>query len=88
MAEMTVDDHIRSVDRAVEAIAHVRRMAEQSDLNMEEFDRKLDALCTEKHRKFAEMDDFALAIYGLDVVLKAGMGRQLFEDLFRGDDNE
>ena len=88
MAKMTVDDHIRSLDRAVEAIAHVRRMVEQSDLDMEEFDRKLDALCTEKHRKFAEMDDTELAIYGLGVILKAGMGRQLFEDLFRGDGNE
>lgn len=88
MAEVTVDDHIKSLDRAVEAIAHVRRMVERSDLDVEEFDRKLDALCTEKHKKFAEMNDTALTFYGLEVVIKAGKGKELFEALFRGDGEE
>lgn len=88
MAKMTVDDCIKGLGSAVEAIAHVRRMAEESDLDMEEFDRKLDALCTEKHKKFAEMDETALAIYGLEIIFKAGKGEEVLGKLFRGDDNE
>jgi hypothetical protein len=85
MEKITLDEHIKGLEKPVEVIAHVRRMAEISGVDMEEFDAKLNELCTEKHKMFAKMDEAEVAIYGLKVILEAGKGKELFEDLFRGE---
>ena len=76
-----MDEHIKAVETAVEHIAFVRRMAETMDEDMEEFDRRLDELCTKYHNKYAEMDEFALALKGLADIIKSGHGNEFLADL-------
>lgn len=70
--EANMDTHIGACEGAVERIAHVRRMAEVSGADMEEFDERLNKLCSEKHEKYANMSDVELAIYGLKMIIEAG----------------
>lgn len=82
----TLEDHIKSIEKPIEVIAHVRRMAEFDGEDMEKFDARLNELCTEKHEMFASMDEMALAIYGLKIILTAGKGEELFEDILGKDE--
>jgi len=84
-ATITLDEHIKGLEKPVEVIAHVRRMAELNGTDMEEFDAKLNALCAKKHEMFAKMDELEVAMYGLKVVLEAGKGKELFEKIFGGE---
>ena len=84
-ATITLDEHIKGLEKPVEVIAHVRRMAELNGTDMEEFDAKLNDLCAKKHEMFAKMDELEVAMYGLKVVLEAGKGRELFEHIFGGE---
>lgn len=70
--EANMDTYIGACESAVERIAHVRRMAEISGANMEEFDERLNKLCSEKHEKYANMGEVELAIYGLKMIIEAG----------------
>lgn len=79
--KLTIDEHIKAVDKPIEVIAHVRRMAELEGADMEKFDEHLNELCEKKHEKFARMDDIELALYGLKMILDAGAGAKLAEAL-------
>lgn len=83
---ITLDEHIKALEKPIEVIAHVRRMAEIDGADMEEFDRKLNALCAKKHEMFAEMGSTALALYGLKVIFDAGEGEELFKDILGKDE--
>lgn len=86
MAKLTVEDHIRSVESSVEVIAHVRRMAELDDLDMDEFDKALNDLCQKKHEKLADMGELDVALYGLKILLEAGKGKELIKAMMEGDE--
>lgn len=79
--KMDMSDHIKAVDTAVDHIAFVRRITEISGEDVEQFDKELDALCTKYHEKYAEMDEFGLAIKGLMDIVKMGKGEDLLDDL-------
>lgn len=79
MAKM--HEYIKAIEPAVEHIAFIRRMTETMDEDMEEFDKQLDALCTKYHDKYAEMDEFALALKGLADIIKSGKGNEFLADL-------
>lgn len=83
---LTLEDHIKAIEKPIEVIAHVRRMAEVSGEDMEKFDTRLNELCAEKHEMFAKMGDTALALYGLKIILNAGRGEELFEDILGKDE--
>lgn len=76
-----VDRHIKAVEGAVEHIAFVRRSAELAGLDMEEFDKKLDALCTKYHDRYAEKNEIELALTAMAEIIKSGHGDELIEDL-------
>lgn len=84
---ITLDEHIKGLEKPVEVIAHVRRMAEIDGVDMEEFDAKLNDLCAKKHEMFAKMGEMEVAIYGLKVILEAGKGKELFEDIMKDKEN-
>lgn len=86
MERLTLEDHIKAIEKPIEVIAHVRRMAEVDGEDMEKFDARLNELCTEKHEMFASMDEMTLAIYGLKIILSAGRGEELFNDILGKDD--
>ena len=79
----TIDiaEHMKALEKPVEIIAHVRRMAELDGADMGKFDEKLNELCGKKHEMFARMDDMELALYGLKMILDAGAGAKLAEAL-------
>lgn len=83
---LTLEDHIKAIEKPIEVIAHVRRMAEFDGEDMEQFDARLNELCAEKHEMFANMDEMALALYGLKIILNAGRGEELFEDILGKDE--
>lgn len=84
--KFTLEDHINAIERPVEIIAHVRRMAEVDGEDMEKFDEMLNDLCNKKHEMFAKMGSTALALYGLKVIFDAGEGEELFKDVFGKDE--
>ncbi len=84
--KLTLEDHIKAIERPIEIIAHVRRMAEVDGEDMERFDEMLNDLCSKKHEMFAEMGSTALALYGLKVIFDAGAGEELFKDIFGKDE--
>ena len=84
---VTLEDHIKAIEGSVKIIAHVRRMAEVDGHDMEAFDTRLNELCNEYHEKFASMGEFELAIYGLQILLNAGKGKELFEDMMENKEN-
>lgn len=84
---VTLEDHIKAIEKPVEIIAHVRRMAEMDGSDMEAFDARLNELCNEYHEKFANMNEFEVTLYGLKVLLKAGKGKELFEDIMKNKEN-
>lgn len=85
-ATITLDEHIKALEKPIEVIAHVRRMAEIDGADMEEFDTKLNALCTKKHEKFANMGEGELALYALKVIFDAGRGEELAKEIFGRDE--
>lgn len=84
---ITLEDHIKAIEKPIEVIAHVRRMAEVDGEDMDKFDARLNELCAEKHEMFASMDEVALALYGLKTILNAGKGKELFEDIMSNKEN-
>lgn len=86
MAKNTIKDYMRSIDRAVETIAYIRRMAESDGLDMDEFDKALNDLCQKKHGIFAKMDKIAMGVYGVRIIIEAGKGREFLEKMMEGDD--
>lgn len=84
--KLTLEDHIKAVEKPIEVIAHVRRMAEFDGEDMEKFDARLNELCAEKHEMFASMDEIALALYGLKTILNAGRGEELAKEIFGKDE--
>lgn len=84
--KITLEDHIEAIERQVEIIAHVRRMAEVDGEDMEKFDEMLNDLCNKKHEMFAKMGSTALALYGLKVIFDAGEGEELFKDILGKDE--
>lgn len=85
-ATITLDERIKTLEKPIEIIAHVRRMAEIDGTDMEEFDAKLNALCAKKHEKFANMGEAELALYALKVIIDAGRGEELAKKLFGKDE--
>lgn len=85
---VTIEQHIKACEKSVEIIAHVRRMAELDDTDMEEFDKALNALCDKYHDKFAKMDDLGVALYGMKVILEAGEGEKLMRILTEDEGDE
>lgn len=81
MKKLTLDDHMKAVETEVEMIAHIRRVAEVDGLDMEEFDKRLNALCDKYHEKFAKMDELGLALHGFSVIVKAGFGDKLISEM-------
>lgn len=81
MEKLTLDDHMKAIETQVEMIAHVRRIAEVDGLDMEEFDKRLNALCDKYHEKFAKMDELGLALHGFSVIVKAGLGDKLISEM-------
>lgn len=79
--DVVIADHMKALEKPVEIIAHVRRMAELDGTDMEKFDEKLNELCEKKHEKFARMDDIEIALYGLKMIIDAGAGAKLAEAL-------
>lgn len=79
-------DHLRAIEKPVEMIAHVRRMAELGGEDMEKFDKKLNELCESYHEKFAKMDDFEIALYGLKVIIEAGHGKDFVDKLMEDEE--
>lgn len=79
--KLTIDEHIKAVDKPIEIIAHIRRMAELDGADMEKFDERLNELCAKKHEKFAKMGDVEIALYGLKMIFDAGAGEKLAEAL-------
>lgn len=86
MTKNTIEDYIRTLDRSVEIIAYIRRMAESDGLDTDEFDKALNNLCQKKHEMFAKMDKIALDIYGVKVIIEAGKGRELLEKMMEGEE--
>lgn len=86
IAKISLERHMKAVESSVEVIAHVRRMAELDDLDMEEFDKALNDLCQQKHEKFSEMGEIGLALYGLKILLEAGKGKELVEAFMEGEE--
>lgn len=84
--KLTLEDRINAIERPIEIIAHVRRMAEVDGEDMEKFDEMLNDLCSKKHEMFAKMGSAALAIYGLKVIFDAGEGEELFKDILGKDE--
>lgn len=84
--KLTLEDHINAIERPVEIIAHVRRMAEVDGEDMEKFDEMLNDLCNKKHEMFAKMGSTALALYGLKVIFDAGEGEELLKDMLGKDE--
>lgn len=82
MDNTKVREHIKAVETAVEHIAFVRRMAETVGVDMEEFDKELDKLCTKYHDMYAGMGELELALKGMIDIVKAGKGKELMADLF------
>ena len=79
--DVTIADHIKALEKPVEIIAHVRRMAELGGEDMEKFDEKLNELCEKKHKMFAKMEDAEIALYGLKMIFEAGAENKLLEAL-------
>lgn len=77
-----VNRHMKAVENAVEHIAFVRRMAEVSGTNMEEFDKRLDELCSKYHAMYADMNEMQLALHGLADIIKSGRGEEFMKELF------
>ena len=77
-----VNRHMKAVETAVEHIAFVRRMAETSGTNMEEFDKRLDELCSKYHAMYADMNEIQLALHGLADIIKSGRGEEFMKELF------
>lgn len=86
MAKLTLEDHMKAIESSVECIAHVRRMAELDDLDMEEFDKALNDLCQQKHEMFADMGEVGVTLYGLKVILEAGKGEDLVKAMMEGEE--
>lgn len=84
--KFTLEDHINAIEKPIEIIAHVRRMAEIDGEDMEKFDEMLNDLCNKKHEMFAKMGSTALALYGLKVIFDAGEGEELFKDILGKDE--
>ena len=82
----TINEHLKALEKPIEVIAHVRRMAEIDGTDMEEFDAKLNALCAKKHEKFANMGEGELALYALKVIFDAGRGEELAKEIFGRDE--
>jgi hypothetical protein len=74
-------EHIKAVEPAVEHIAFIRRLLEVMGEDADEFDKGLDELCIKYHDKYAEMDEFALAIKGLADIIKSGHCEEFLADL-------
>ena len=83
---ITINEHLKALEKPIEVIAHVRRMAEIDGTDMEEFDAKLNALCAKKHEKFANMGEGELALYALKVIFDAGRGEELAKEIFGRDE--
>lgn len=77
-----VNRHMKVVENAVEHIAFVRRMAEISGTNMEEFDKRLDELCSKYHAMYADMNEMQLALHGIADIIKSGRGEEFMKELF------
>lgn len=84
--KISLDDHIKAIEYAVETISHVRRMAELDGNDMEEFDAKLNDLCTKYHEKFASMDEIGCMLHGLKVLIEAGKGKDVMRALMEDED--
>lgn len=84
--KLTLEDHIGAIEKPIEIIAHVRRMAEVDGEDMEKFDEMLNDLCNKKHEMFAKMGSTELAFYGLKIILDAGKGEELFKDILGKDE--
>lgn len=78
---ITIEEHIKALEKPIEVIAHVRRMAELDGADMEKFDERLNELCAKKHEKFSEMDNIGIALYGLKMIFEAGAENKLMEAL-------
>lgn len=76
-----VDRHIKALESAVEHIAFVRRSAEVVGVDMEEFDKRLDTLCTKYHDRYAEKNEIELALMAMAEIIKSGHGDELIEDI-------
>lgn len=79
MSEM--EKYIKAIAPAIDHIAFTRRMGELSDLDMEEFDKRIDELCTKYHNLYGDMNEMQIALHGITEVIRAGKGEELFEDL-------
>lgn len=79
--DVVIADHMKALEKPVEIIAHIRRMAELDGADMEEFDERLNELCAKKHEMFAKMGDVEIALYGLKMIFDAGAGEKLAEAL-------
>ena len=82
----TLEDHINAIEKPIEIIAHVRRMAEVDGEDMEKFDAMLNDLCNKKHEMFAKMGSTALTLYSLKIILDAGESEELFKDILGKDE--
>lgn len=81
MSEM--ERYIKALERAVDHIAFTRRMGELSGLDIEEFDKRLDELCTKYHNLYGNMNHAQIALVGLKEIIEAGKGEELLEHLMK-----
>lgn len=76
-----MERYIEAIEHSIDHIAFARRMGELNDLDMEEFDKRIDGLCTKYHNMYAEMDETQLVLHGFADIIRAGKGEELFENL-------
>ena len=79
MSEM--EKYIKAIAPAIDHIAFTRRMGELNGFDMEEFDKRIDELCTKYHNLYGDMNEMQIALHGITEVIRAGKGEELFEDL-------
>lgn len=81
------ETHIKALEDAIDHIAFIRRIAEASDVDMEEFDRQLNALCDKCGSKYANMNDKQLAIHGIMEIIELG-GNDTIMEMFADKESE
>lgn len=74
-----VEPHIDAVESAVDRITLIRRIAEVSGADIEEFDRQLNEICTKYTNRYAAMNEVQLAVHGMMEIISHGGGDEIME---------
>ena len=88
MADMVVDveKYVKAMDKLVENLAYLRRMAETRGCDMAYIDDKINESCDKWHKKFAEMSGVQLMFKGMMDIVKAGRGEDLLKAMMDEDE--